>query len=125
LTLRYFWTNQPEAVFVFVSQWEQSSDEKKMREIKSAKLTFHHVARKKDILGYTDAENFFRYRRKKSEHYEFLNKNSKNWENVPNFSTAASSMPLKIASAKGGVKVNARQFLWHGGGGGGERGVDR
>jgi hypothetical protein len=35
-------------------------------------------------------------------------------------------MPLKIASAKGGVKVNARQFLWHGDGNGGVGGgVDR
>jgi hypothetical protein len=49
----------------FVGQWEQRSDNKKCakqnEERKSAKLAFHHVARKKDFLGHTDAAQFRRY----------------------------------------------------------------
>jgi hypothetical protein len=43
--LKYL-TNQPEAAFVFLSQWELSSDDKKCakenEERKSAKLSIHH-----------------------------------------------------------------------------------
>jgi hypothetical protein len=49
-----FGTNKQRQRLFFGSQWEESSDDKN-EERKSAKLTFHHVARKKDILGYTDA----------------------------------------------------------------------
>jgi hypothetical protein len=53
-------------------------------------------------------------------------KSKRNGENVPNFSTAASSMPLKTASAKGGLRSMLGSFCGMGGGGGVRGGgVDR
>ncbi len=50
-------TNLRQRLFL-VSQWKQRSNDRNVRnkneEGKSDKLTFHHVARKKYILGYTD-----------------------------------------------------------------------